>query len=102
MSKIKRLFSSLFGTTEKDKIRNKVLSEEIDFGNVVSSSLLAKGLYDELKKICHPDKFQNEHDISRATELFQLLVQNKGDFNKLLSLKEQIYKELPINNINIK
>jgi hypothetical protein len=100
MNRIKRLFCGLFGKSEKDKIRDKILSEEIDFGNIVSSSLLAKGLYDELKKICHPDKFKEEHDINKATEFFQLLVQNKGDYKKLLSLKEQIYKELPVNNKN--
>ena len=96
MNRIKRLFCGLFGKSEKDKIRDKILSEEIDFGNIVSSSLLAKGLYDELKKVCHPDKFQKEEDINKATELFQLLVQNKGDYNKLQSLKERIYNELPI------
>ena len=100
MNKIKRFFCSLFSDSEKDKIRDKILSEEIDFGKIVSSSLLAKGLYDELKKVCHPDKFQKEEDINKATELFQLLVQNKGDYNKLLSLKERIYSELPINNEN--
>ena len=96
MNWIKRIFCSLFRDSEKDKIRDKILSEEIDFGNIVSSSLLAKGLYDELKKVCHPDKFQKEEDMNRATELFQLLVQNKGDYNKLQSLKERIYNELPI------
>ncbi len=96
MNKIKRLFSCLFGNSEKDKMRDKILSEEIDFGNVVQSSLLAKGIYDELKKVCHPDKFHKEEDINKATELFQLLVQNKGDYNKLQSLKERIYNELPI------
>ena len=100
MNWIKRIFCSLFRDSEKDKIRDKILSEEIDFGNIVSSSLLAKGLYDELKKVCHPDKFQKEEDINKATELFQLLVQNKGDYNKLLSLKERIYNELPIKNKN--
>lgn len=98
MNKIKRLFSSLLGASEKDEIRAKILSEEIDFGNIVSSSLLAKGLYDELKKICHPDKFHNEQDICKATELFQLINRNRGDYSKLLSLKEQIYSELPIDN----
>ena len=96
MNWIKRFFCSLFGESEKDKIRDKILSEEIDFGNIVSSSLLAKGIYNELKKVCHPDKFQKEKDISKATELFQLLVQNKGNYNNLLSLKERIYNELPI------
>ena len=97
MSKIISFFSNLFKTSERDKIREQILVEEIDFGNVVSSSLLAKKLYDELKKVCHPDKFQKQEDINTATELFQLLVQNKGDYNKLLSLKERIYRELPIN-----
>lgn len=97
MSKIGRFFRGLFKTSETDKLRNQILNEEIDFGNVVSSSLLAKNLYDELKKICHPDRFLNEQDINQANELFQLVTQNKGDYNKLLSLKEQIYKELPIN-----
>lgn len=98
MSKIGRFFRGLFKTSEADKLRDKILNEEIDFGNVVSSSLLAKNLYDELKKICHPDKFLNEQDINKANELFQLVTQNKGDYNKLLSIKEQIYRELPINN----
>lgn len=62
----------------------------------MSSSLLAKKLYDELKKVCHPDKFQKQEDINKATELFQLLVQNKGDYNYLVNLKERIYDELPI------
>ena len=96
MNKIKRFFSTLFGNSEKDKIRDKILSEEIDFGNIVSSSLLAKSIYDELKKVCHPDKFQKVKEISKATELFQLLVQNKGNYNNLQFLKERIYNELPI------
>lgn len=99
---IKSFLIKLFAQSEKDKIRDKILSEDIDFGNVVQSSLLAKGLYDELKKICHPDKFQKEEDINKATELFQLLIQSKGDYNKLQSLKEQIYKELPIRTIDNK
>ena len=97
MSKIARFFRDLFKTSERDKIRGQILEEKIDFENVVSSSLLAKSLYDELKKICHPDRFLNEQDIIKANEIFQLVTQNKGDYNKLLSLKERIYRELPIN-----
>ncbi len=97
MGRIKRFFHSLFESSEKDKIREQILGEQIDFGNVVSSSLLAKGLYDELKKVCHPDRFHNADDIAKATELFQLINQNKGDFNKLMSLKEKVYSALPIN-----
>ena len=96
MCKITKFLKGLFRSSEKDRIREQILEEKIDFGNVVSSSLLAKSLYDELKKVCHPDKFQKEEDINKATELFQLLVQNKGNYNKLQSLKERIYNELPI------
>jgi hypothetical protein len=97
MGKMASFFSNLFKTSERDKIREQILVEEIDFGNVVSSSLLAKSLYDELKKVCHPDRFLNEQDVIKANEIFQLVTQNKGDYNKLLSLKERIYRELPIN-----
>ena len=96
MGKIASFFRNLFKASEKDKIRSQILEEKIDFENVVSSSLLAKSLYDELKKVCHPDRFLNEQDILKANEIFQLVTQNKGDYNKLLSLKERIYNELPI------
>lgn len=94
MKKVTEFFRNLFKSSEKDKIRDKILMEEIDFGNVVSSSLLAKSLYDELKKVCHPDRFLDEQDIEKANEIFQLVTQNKGDYNKLLSLKKRIYSEL--------
>ena len=96
MERIKKFFKSVFARSEKDILRDEILNESIDFGNVVSSSLLAKGLYDELKKICYPDRFQNEYDINKANELFQLITQNKGDYDKLLQIKERIYKELTI------
>lgn len=96
MERIKKFFKSAFARSEKDILRDEILNESIDFVNVVSSSLLAKGLYDELKKICHPDRFQNEHDINKANELFQLITQNKGDYDKLLQIKDRIYNELPI------
>ena len=63
---------------------------------MVSSSLLAKGLYDDLKKQCHPDRFQEEKDINKANELFQLVTQNKGNYAELIFLKERVYKELPV------
>jgi hypothetical protein len=98
MGKMASFFSNLFKTSEREKIRGQILEEKIDFGNVVSSSLLAKSLYDELKKVCHPDRFLNEQDVIKANEIFQLVTQNKGDYNKLQSLKERIYNELPIIN----
>lgn len=97
MGKIKDYFTGLFATSERETIRNKVLKEKIDFDCVVSSSLLAKSLYDELKIICHPDRFHNEQDKQKATELFQLLTQNRENYNILIQLKSRIHIELPIN-----
>lgn len=97
MKRIIDLIRGLFEKSESEKLRDKILNEDIDFNNVVSSSLLAKQLYDELKKIAHPDRFQDPEQIAKATELFQNIHQNKGDYNKLLILKDQVYTEL-LNN----
>ena len=97
MEGIKQFFKRLFGLSERDVIRDKFLSEKVDFDNVVSSSLLAKGLYDELKKISHPDRFHTEQDINKANELFQLITENKGNYTELLSLKKRVCEELTID-----
>ena len=39
MSKIARFFRGLFKTSETDKLRDKILNEEIDFGNVDTSKV---------------------------------------------------------------
>lgn len=96
MEWIKRLYNRIFAKSEEELLRDKVLNDDIDFANVVSSSLLAKGLYDDLKKQCHPDRFQEEKDINKANELFQLVTQNKGNYAELIFLKERVYKELPV------
>lgn len=96
MEWIKSLFKRMFAKSEKELLRDKVLNDDIDFANVVSSSLLAKELYDDLKKICHPDRFQEEKDINKANELFQLVTQNKDNYAELIFLKERVYKELPV------
>ena len=97
MESIVNIIKKIFAKSERSKLRDKVLGEEIDFSNVVSSSLLAKQLYDELKVKVHPDRFQDPEIVSKATELFQLIHQSKGDYKKLICLKEQAYADLPIN-----
>ena len=95
----KRLFQYYVRKKEIRKAREKILDEQIDFDNIVSSAFHAKELYDELKTVCHPDRFQEEDVMSKATELFQAVTQNKGNYDKLLKLKDRIYRELPINKI---
>ena len=96
MERLIHFIKRIFEKSERSKFREKVLSEEIDFTNVVSSSLLAKRLYDELKVKVHPDRFQDPEVVSKATELFQLIHQNKGDYEKLLILKERVHNELQV------
>lgn len=96
MESIVYFIKKVFAKSERSKLRDKVLGEEIDFSNIVSSSLLAKQLYDELKVKVHPDRFQDPEVITKATDLFQLIQQSKGDYNRLILLKERAYKELPI------
>ena len=97
MKAIKRLLAYFARKKEIRKTKKKVLEEDIDFDNIVSSAFHAKKLYDELKTVCHPDRFHDSETIAKATELFQLIVQNKGNYDELIKLKERIYKELPIN-----
>lgn len=97
MNAIKRLLAYFARKKEIRRARKKVLEEQIDFNNIVSSAFHAKELYDELKTVCHPDRFQDVETVSKATELFQLVTQNKGNYDILLQLKERIYSELPIS-----
>lgn len=83
---------------ERVKLKKKILSEnEVDFSNVINSSFRSKTLYDNLKKQCHPDKYKDEALNAEATEIFQLLVKYRYDYNKLLELRERAVKNLMIN-----
>lgn len=85
--------------SEKDELKKRILKEgDIDFANVINSSFKAKGLYDELKKKCHPDKFAKDEVLfAKATEIFGLLVKNKHNYAALCELKERARTELHIN-----
>lgn len=87
MNVVKRLFQYYVRKKEIHKAREKILEEQIDFDNIVSSAFHAKELYDELKTVCHPDRFLEEDVMSKATELFQAVTQNKGNYDELLKLK---------------
>ena len=99
MESIINFIKSFFEKSERAKFREKVLSKDIDFTNVVSSSLLAKQVYDELKILIHPDRFQDPAVISKATEIFQEVHRNRGNYARLILLKEKAYRELPISNL---
>ena len=94
MKRIRHWLHKTFGKSDSQKLRDKVLNEDIDFSDLVSSSLLAKDIYDELKMVAHPDRFQDPNEIVFATELFKEITQNKGNYKTLLKIKERVYNEL--------
>lgn len=100
MNAIKRILQYFSRRKEIHRVKKKVLDEQIDFDNIVSSVFHAKELYDELKTVCHPDRYHDSETIAKATELFQSVTQNKGNYGELLKLKDRIYDELPINKEN--
>lgn len=75
-------------------MRKKILNEDINFNDVIYNSFHAQSLYDELKRLCHPDRFLDQRKNHLANELFQKLTENKHNYNELVKLKVIIDKEL--------
>lgn len=85
-------------TTAPQKIKEQILKEQIDFGNIVKSGFGAVELYDKLKIAVHPDRFPcDDSKQAIATELMQLTVQNKHNLKTLEEIKVRAQKELNIN-----
>lgn len=73
----------------KRELKNRIKAEgAIDFDNTMMSAFHSQELYDELKVKYHPDRFPNDAEKNEiATSLFQQIVENKNNYNKLLELK---------------
>ncbi len=74
----------------------KASSDHLDFENVFNSMGLAGNLYDQIKRKVHPDREMLESKKVIATELAQLISENKRDYNKLVELKNRAIEELNI------
>lgn len=84
--------------TSQQQLKNEIIKEKIDFGNIINSSFHVKALYDELKVKCHPDRFSiNDEENIIALELFQEISKNRTNYKKLIELKE-----LAKNKLNLK
>jgi len=84
--------------TVKFQFKKDTQKEEIDFGNIITSSFHVKPLYDELKVKCHPDRFPNDKDKNAiALDLFQEITKNKTNYKKLMELKGLAKEKLNIN-----
>jgi len=86
----------LFRKKNDVDIRKKILREtkEIDYSEIVEGFFKGKDLYEELRVMSHPDRYANTEKEQRATELFKLVQDNRGNYRKMLEIKEMIYKEL--------
>lgn len=69
----------------------------IDMDNLINSIHNSRGLYKELIKKCHPDRFINDPKQKNAEEIFQEITKNERNFEKLNSLKLRAENELNIN-----
>ncbi|MBC8548979.1 MAG: molecular chaperone DnaJ [Candidatus Brocadiales bacterium] len=69
---------------------------EIDMDNIIHSIARSRELYKELRKICHPDRFQNYPEKTISESIFKEVTRNKRNYKELLVLKERIKEELDI------
>lgn len=86
---------------DKEQIRKQILKEEIDFTNIFMSVEYAQTLYDDLKVKCHPDRFFQEWEIAKATELYQLITENKTNYAMLMKLRDRANQELLMTNKDV-
>lgn len=83
---------------KKRSIRKRVLSDNVDFDNIIDSSFHSPELYDMLMKKCHPDRFPTDLKLnSIANRLFQEISENKTNLKRLEELKIEAQEKLDIN-----
>ncbi len=77
------------------KRKSEILAETPDFGNLFNSAFNAEPLYNELSRICHPDRFAPDtNKMAIANEFFQRVSKNRCNIKALQALKEEIAQKL--------
>lgn len=77
--------------------KQRILREDqIDWNNTMYV-FKAQELYNQLKVVCHPDRFTDPQLNSVATDLFQKITKNKTNYKELQKLKEEVIDKLNIN-----
>ena len=77
--------------------KQRILREDqIDWNNTMYI-FKAQELYNQLKVVCHPDRFTDPQLNSVATDLFQRITKNKTNYKELQKLKEEAIDKLNIN-----
>lgn len=85
-----------FSDINKDEIK-KNRSNNVDMDNLMKSINSSGSLYKELSRTCHPDRFINTDKHEIALELFQLISNDKRDFDKLSEYKKRAISDLGVN-----
>lgn len=77
--------------------KQRILQEDqIDWNNTMYV-FKAQELYNQLKVVCHPDRFIDPQLNSIATDLFQRITKNKTNYKELQKLKEEAKQMLSVN-----
>lgn len=77
--------------------KQRILREDqIDWNNTMYV-FKAQELYNQLKVVCHPDRFTDPQLNSVATDLFQRITKNKTNYKELQKLKEEAKQILSVN-----
>ena len=78
-------------------MKKNIISEKVDFGNILDSAFHAEELYEQLKVKCHPDRFiGDERKNAAALGIFQKLGQYRHDIKALERIRQRAEDELDV------
>lgn len=80
---------------ERDTIKS-AKSTKIDMDSLMNNINSSRGLYKELSRKCHPDRFMNDPKQKIAEEIFQEISKYERNFDKLSLIKIRAIKDLNI------
>ncbi len=83
---------------KKQNIKEKVKAEgEIDFADVLNSSFNAEELYNQLIRLCHPDRYApDENKMAIANNISTRVTESRYSVKALESLKNEAKEKLNI------
>ena len=81
---------------EMQNIQNSK-NNTIDMNSLMNNIHNSRGLYKELSRKCHPDRFIGDPKHQIAEDIFQKISDNERNYEKLNQLKTRAINELNIN-----
>lgn len=91
------IFNMKMKHSKEYQAKQRILREDqIDWNNTMYV-FKAQELYNQLKVVCHPDRFTDPQLNSVATDLFQRITKNKTNYKELQKLKEEAKQMLSVN-----